>query len=95
MSNKLKPLVTKWYRRLDSNEEFEVIAVDESDGIVDVQTFDGEVMEMTLKTWRSLDLAHISVPEWHESYGNDESNRDTTSLNMIWDKWQKGSGMMH
>lgn len=95
MSHKLKPVVTKWYKRLDNGEMFEVIAVDEVDGFVDVQNFDGEVAEMTLHAWRNLNLARVSAPDWHDSYGSFESDRDVANLNMIWDKWQKGLRVMH
>lgn len=95
MSNKLKPVIARWYQRLDNGDVFEVVGVDEDDGFVDVQNFDGEVSEMTLQTWHELDLARVSAPEWHDSYGSYESDRNIASLNTIWDGWQKELRVMH
>lgn len=95
MTNKLKPVIARWYQRLDNGDVFEVVGVDEDDGFVDVQNFDGEVSEMTLQTWRELDLARVSAPEWHDNYGSYESDRNIASLNTIWDGWQKELRVMH
>ncbi|HVY22371.1 MAG TPA: DUF6763 family protein [Steroidobacteraceae bacterium] len=95
MTNKLKPVIARWYQRLDNGDVFEVVGVDEDDGFVDVQNFDGEVSEMTLQTWRELDLARVSAPEWHDNYRSYESDRNIASLNTIWDGWQKELRVMH
>ena len=95
MCNKFKPVVTKWYERLDTGEIFEVIAVDEADGIIDVQNFEGDVAEMDMKTWRELDLGRVSSPQWQDRCSPYETDRDITTLNMIWDQWQQGSRAMH
>ena len=95
MSNKLKPVVTRWYQRIDNGDVFEVIAVDETDGMVDIQNFDGEVAEMSMKTWRRLDLIRVAAPEYSDHCAPYETDRDLTTLNLIWDQWQQGSRAMH
>lgn len=40
MSNQLDPVVTQWYQYRDEGTLFEVIAVDDRDGTVDIQDFD-------------------------------------------------------
>jgi hypothetical protein len=61
-----QPLVDNWYR-LDGGETFEVVAIDDDDGTVEVQYFDGTVEEMDLEDWETLceerSLAAIDPPE--------------------------------
>jgi len=93
--NKLRPVVARWYQRTDNGEIFEVIAVDEADGVVDVQTFSGDVAEMNMKTWRALHLVRVAAPEWSAHCAPYETDHDITTLNAIWDQWQQGSRAMH
>jgi hypothetical protein len=46
----LKPNVGDWYR-LNGGELFEVVAVDEDDGTIEIQYFDGTVQEMEVEDW--------------------------------------------
>ncbi len=45
-----RPVVGAWYRRR-SGEKFEVVAVDEDDGTIEVQHFDGTVEEVDFDSW--------------------------------------------
>ena len=45
-----EPRVGDWYR-LNGGELFEVVAVDDDDGTVEIQYFDGTVEEMDLEDW--------------------------------------------
>lgn len=45
-----RPIVGNWYRRR-SGETFEVVAVDEDDGTIEVQHFDGTVEEFDFEAW--------------------------------------------
>lgn len=42
--------VGDWYR-LNGGESFEIVAVDEDDGTIDIQHFDGTLEEMELEDW--------------------------------------------
>jgi len=95
MSNKLKPMVTRWYEREDTGEIFEVIAVDVADGMVDVQNFEGDVAEMDMKAWQQLNLSRVRSPKWYDRRAPYKVDRHITALNVIWDKWQQGSGATH
>jgi len=44
------PIVGDWYRRT-GGELFEVVAVDEEDGTIEVQHFDGTVEELDIESW--------------------------------------------
>jgi hypothetical protein len=47
-----KPEIGSWYRA-SNGESFEVVAVDEDDGTIEVQYFDGTVEEMDREDWEA------------------------------------------
>lgn len=57
------PIVGNWYRRKDNADEFEVVAVDEDSGSIEVQFFDGDVTEFSLDEWNAFELEIIEAPE--------------------------------
>lgn len=50
------PGIGQWYR-VSGGELFEVVAVDDDDGTIEIQYFDGTVEEMDVEDWES---------EWEE-----------------------------
>ena len=48
----VRPIVGTWYRGA-TNDLFEVVAVDEDDGTIELQYFDGTVEEMEFDAWNS------------------------------------------
>jgi len=46
------PGIGDWYR-LNSGQLFEVVAVDDDDGTIEIQYFDGTVEEMDVEDWES------------------------------------------
>ncbi len=58
-----EPVVDQWYRHLDKGQEFMVLAVNEDDGTVEIQHFDGDVEEIDLEDWYALPLEPIEPPE--------------------------------
>lgn len=63
MSTEVDPIPGNWYQHLDKGQEFQVIDVDETGGVVETQHFDGDIEEITLDDWYELDLEHIEPPE--------------------------------
>ena len=49
---RVHPDVGKWYRA-GGGEAFEVVALDEEDGTVEVQYYDGTVAEFELEDWKA------------------------------------------
>ena len=47
-----EPSVGDWFR-LNGGELFEVVAVDEDDGTIEIQYFDGTVQEMEFEDWNT------------------------------------------
>ena len=56
------PVIGHWYRRPDGRM-FEIVAIDDSDGTLEIQHFDGTVGEIDLEIWPDLVLEPIEPPE--------------------------------
>lgn len=91
----LDPIVGNWYKNLEGETRFEVVALDEKTQTVEIQYFDGEVEELDMDTWYDLVLEAIEAPEdWSGAYDeldpedlgyNDESpsnNKDDPLSNL-------------
>jgi hypothetical protein len=63
MSHELDPKVGRWYRRVDDEQLFKVVSIDEDDGLVEIKTVDGEVEELDAAEWVELDLEAAEAPE--------------------------------
>lgn len=83
----LQPTVGSWYR-LSAGASFEVVAVDEDDGTIEIQYFDGSVEEMDIEDWQAQwedgSLETGEAPEdWRGSVDvepeDDNRRRDTLS----------------
>ena len=65
------PVIGKWFRR-PNGSLFEVVAVDEADGTIEIQHFDGTIDEVELESWPELLLIEVSAPEdWSGSVDMD------------------------
>jgi len=63
MSNEADPILGCWYRHLDKGQEFCVVALDEQNGSVEIQNFDGDLQEIDMEEWRQMELETIEEPE--------------------------------
>lgn len=63
MSNDLDPMVDAWYQHLDKGDKFEVVAIDDANGLVEIQYFDGNMDELDIDAWRHLKIELIEPPE--------------------------------
>ncbi len=67
--NTLTPEVSAWYQDASSGNMFEVVAIDDASGTIEVQMVDGEVSEYDAATWQSLFLSPAEAPEdWRSPY---------------------------
>ena len=81
------PQVGSWYRRLDGRL-FEVVAIDEAAGTVEMQHFDGTIGEVEQEAWHQMELEAAAAPEdWSGSVDMDTD--DLSELNdMTGQNWQ-------
>jgi hypothetical protein len=65
------PVIGNWFRRPD-DILFEVVAVDEDDGTIEIQQFDGTIGEVEIENWQQMLLIEVSAPEdWSGSVDMD------------------------
>lgn len=58
----IAPEVGRWYRRLNGNL-FEVVAIDEEHGTVELQHFDATIESLEVEVWRETDIEPAQAPE--------------------------------
>lgn len=62
MSIPKKPRLDSWYLD-EEGRRFKIVAIDEADGAIEIQYFDGDVTEVDSDTWYQMDLRLIEEPE--------------------------------
>lgn len=62
MDFSVRPIVGDWYLT-QNGQTFEVVAVDEEDGTVEIQYFDGDVEEIEFNVWRQMAIVETEPPE--------------------------------
>jgi len=77
-----QPEIGSWYR-LRGGESFEVVAIDEDDGTIEMQSFDGTVEEMDIEDWEaqfaSGEIEDAKAPEDWSGSVDVEGDEDTLS----------------
>ena len=63
MDNEIEPTVGSWYQDLINGRVFQVIAMDEDEAQVELQHSDGDLEELSLDEWHSLDLEATDAPD--------------------------------
>lgn len=63
MGTRLHPVVGQWYSHRDKGDLFQVVALDEQDGTVEIQEFDGALDEFDLDEWYQQSLEAAEQPE--------------------------------
>ena len=76
MSHELDPKVGRWYRRLDDEQLFKVVSIDEDDGLVEIKTVDGDIEELDSTEWVELDLEAAEEPEDYVDHDEDEEDEE-------------------
>ncbi|MGD8176496.1 DUF6763 family protein [Marinimicrobium sp. ARAG 43.8] len=57
------PVVGAWYFDREQQQLFEVVALDDAQGTVEVQYLDGAIGEFDLEAWPQLPVAIAAAPE--------------------------------
>lgn len=75
MKASVDPVLGNWYKHLDKGYEFQVVAYDETDGVVEIQHYDGDVEALELDEWNKMALEHSEPPEeWAGAIDDFESD---------------------
>ena len=62
MTTEADPVLRNWYQHLDKGQKFRVVALNEDEGNVEIQYFDGVVEEIELDGWYELDIEPVEAP---------------------------------
>lgn len=82
----LYPHIGSWYQDKEQGAWFEVVALDEASGTIEVQYFDGAIAEFDMENWRQLALIGAAAPEDSEAAYEISAE----------DRWEEGlSGSVH
>ena len=76
MSRELNPVTGRWYRDIERDEVFKVVAVDENDDLIEIQHSDGEIEEIESAEWFEMDLERAGEPEDWLREQDDEDEED-------------------
>jgi hypothetical protein len=63
VGNRLPPIVGNWYAHRDKGALFQVVALDEIAGTIEIQEFDGGLDEIDADEWRTLAVETAAQPE--------------------------------
>lgn len=93
MPNEMDPIVGNWYCHLSKGQLFQVIALDD-DRLVEIQRFDGDLEELDMETWMSLDIEPAEPPEdWTGPVDDlDPDDCGYTDVAMAREEWRRGTG---
>lgn len=92
MSDSELPKVGEWYINTGS-DRFEVVAIDDDEGTIEIQYYDGTIEELELDAWNEMEITASEAPEdWagsydieREDYGVDLETSARTSRNPLED----------
>ena len=76
MSHELDPKVGRWYRRLDDEQMFKVVSIDEDEGLIEIKTVDGDIEEVDSTEWIALDLEAAEAPEDYVDHDEESDDED-------------------
>ncbi|MCF6203794.1 MAG: hypothetical protein L3J59_09010 [Methylococcaceae bacterium] len=69
------PVLHRWYKDIENDLTFKVVAIDGSDQSVEVQYQDGDIGEYDIDTWYNSTFDYIEAPEdWSAPYGDLETD---------------------
>ena len=94
MSHELDPKVGRWYRRLDDEQLFKVVSIDEDEGLVEIKTVDGDIEELDSTEWVELDLEAAEAPEDYVDHdeANDDEEEEAAEVDEEGDRPARGRG---
>ncbi|WP_305910113.1 DUF6763 family protein [Methylomarinum sp. Ch1-1] len=67
------PVIGRWYKDVENNLTFTVVAIEEDSDLIEVQYLDGDIGEYDNETWYNSTFDYIEEPEdWSAPYGEIE-----------------------
>ncbi len=86
MSRDYEPQAGQWYEDLETEESFQVLAVDPDEEIIRIQWPDREIQEIDLDQWNEMDLDLALPPEgWVDDV--EEADDEEDEEDEVEDDW--------
>jgi len=63
LNTELDPVIGNWYQHTDDDQKFTVLDLDQEEGVVEIQYFDGDLDQIDLEEWYQLDVEPVGAPE--------------------------------
>ncbi len=80
----IKACEGQWYADRSSNDVFCVIAIDDSDGWIDVRDLYGDIDEFDFDEWEAMDLELCSSPEeWNRDRPEEDESDDSGRMDRL------------
>lgn len=77
MSRDYEPQAGQWYEDLETEETFQVLAVDPDEELIRLQWPDREIQEIDLDQWNEMDLELTVAPEgWVDDVEEDDEDEE-------------------
>ena len=83
------PIIGSWYKDVENNLIFKVVAIEENGDSIEVQYHGGDISEFDRESWYASTIDYIEAPEdWSAPYGDIEqddlgyTDPDTHNANM-------------
>lgn len=69
------PIIGRWYKDVENNVTFKVVATEDNDDMIEVQYMDGDIGEYDRDSWYNATFDYIEPPEdWSAAYGDVEKD---------------------
>jgi hypothetical protein len=73
MTTVADPIIGSWYKDVENNLTFKIVAIDDNDDSIEVQYFNGDIGEFDNDSWYTSTFDIIEDPEdWSAPYGDME-----------------------
>lgn len=75
MTTLTDPVISQWYKDVENDLLFKIVAIEESDDTIEVQYHNGDIGEYDSDSWYNSTFDFVEAPEdWSAPYGNIEAD---------------------
>jgi hypothetical protein len=87
VSRDYEPQAGQWYEDLETEETFQVLAVDPDEELIRIQWPDREIQAIDLDQWNEMDLELAVAPEgWVDDVEEDDEDEEDDLEDEDWDE---------
>jgi hypothetical protein len=84
----IRPQVGCWYKDIESDQLFKVVAVDDGSDSVEAQLIDGELSQYDMDSWDLLNLDIVEEPEdWRNAFELSDDDYRFLDDTMVPERW--------